>query len=103
MVATSKGSKKMKTYATATAALIDHLHWLDEQGKFNSVELARRMKDAGVPSTDIISESLFRQLRLGLTTRLVEQRAVAACRVFGISVAIINTQIPDGWSATKKK
>lgn len=94
---------KMKSYATATDALIDYLHWLDEQGKFNSVELTRKMKDAGVSTSEMVSESLFRQLRLGLNKSLVERRAVAACRTFGIQVVVMNTQIPDGWTAKKKK
>lgn len=101
--APSQRSERMKTYATATDALIDYLHYLDECGGFNSVTLSQRMRDANVPADDMISESLFRMLRLGNTTRLVEHRAVAACRVFGIEVTVRNGQIPDGWTRKKSQ
>ena len=98
---TGKGTQKMKTYLTPTDALIDHLKWLHSKGEFNSVELAQKMKDAGVPKDDQISESLFRMLRNNMTKRLADHRAAAACRVLGIQVAVINPHIPEGWKAPK--
>jgi hypothetical protein len=99
----SKGRSTMKSYATATDALIDYFRWLDSRGEFNSATLAKKIVDAGVPPTEQIGESMIRMLRRGVVSRLTEHRAVAACRVFGIQVAAINAQIPDGWTAPKSK
>lgn len=102
MPATRELGEKMKTYLTATDALIDYLHWLKERGEFNSVELHEKLKKAEVPADLLISQSLFRMLLLGNTQRLTDHRATAACRVFGIQVAVINPIIPDGWKAKEK-
>lgn len=103
MVATiQRRTNKVKHYLTATSALIDHLKWLDEKGEFNSVELAQKMRDAGIPKGQQIGESMFRMLKREDVTNLVEDRAVAACRVLGIQVVVINPVIPDGWQAPKK-
>lgn len=91
----------MKAYLTATDALIDHLRFLQENGKFNSAELSHQMRDAKVLPGEMLSESMFRQLRNGRMTRMVEHRAVAACRIFGIQVSVVNPNIPSGWKAKK--
>jgi hypothetical protein len=92
----------MKIYDSPLEALVQRLHFMHEQGEFNSLELERRMLDAGFPEEERIGSSTFRMLRLGVMPTLSERRVIAACRVLGIEIAVKDPAIPDRWKRKDK-
>jgi hypothetical protein len=85
----------MKMYPSATEALIAHLRWLKSKGELNCDELARRMVATGVPLENRLNGSMFRMLASGRVTRIIEDRALAACRMLGIQIMVVDNAIPD--------
>jgi hypothetical protein len=91
----------MKVYTSATEALIAHLKWLKSEGKLHANDIARKMIEAGIPEKDRMTGHMLRMLARGDVDRLVEHRAVAACRILGIQVMVVDHVIPDTYNPSK--